>query len=265
MDIVDVDGLRIAFTRAGRGPSLVFLGGFVGSGPATWRHQLAALSGTHTVVAWDAPGSGESSDVPESYRLPDYSDRLAALVSALGLDPPIIVGLSFGGALALRALRSAPRAGAWPVSRRRICRVGGIYDAGDGRVATTHQHRSVAAGACGVRVHHAAEHVLGHRARTHCRFVRRRHRVELSPRRVPCDGAGIRRGRPARRPAHDRRAHRDSVRRSRSPAPRPVAEALRAAIPGSRLVVLAGVGHVSCLEAPERFTAELRAFVELRG
>ncbi|NMD46766.1 MAG: hypothetical protein GYA85_08380 [Propionibacterium sp.] len=48
-------------------------------------------------------------------------------------------------------------------------------------------------------------------------------------------------------------------------APREVAEALHAAIPGSRLTVLAGVGHVSCVEAPERFTGELRAFLDRRG
>jgi pimeloyl-ACP methyl ester carboxylesterase len=44
-------------------------------------------------------------------------------------------------------------------------------------------------------------------------------------------------------------------------APREVAEALSAAIPGSRLTVLAGVGHVSCVEAPKRFTAQVQAFL----
>jgi pimeloyl-ACP methyl ester carboxylesterase len=46
-------------------------------------------------------------------------------------------------------------------------------------------------------------------------------------------------------------------------APLNVAEALHAAIPGSRLVVLAGVGHVSSIEAAERFNSEIRHF--LRG
>ena len=44
-------------------------------------------------------------------------------------------------------------------------------------------------------------------------------------------------------------------------APLAVAEELHAAIPGARLVVLDGVGHVSSVEAPDRVTAELRAFL----
>jgi pimeloyl-ACP methyl ester carboxylesterase len=44
-------------------------------------------------------------------------------------------------------------------------------------------------------------------------------------------------------------------------APREVAEALAAAIPTARLVVLNGVGHASCIEAAEEFTAELRSFL----
>jgi pimeloyl-ACP methyl ester carboxylesterase len=44
-------------------------------------------------------------------------------------------------------------------------------------------------------------------------------------------------------------------------SPRAVAQALAAAIPGATLVVLEGVGHMSNLEAPERFNAELLNFL----
>ena len=44
-------------------------------------------------------------------------------------------------------------------------------------------------------------------------------------------------------------------------APLPVAEALHAQIPAARLVVMAGVGHESNIEAAERFTNEVRGFL----
>ena len=44
-------------------------------------------------------------------------------------------------------------------------------------------------------------------------------------------------------------------------APQEVAEALQVAIPGSRLVMMQGVGHASPVEAPDRFSAEVRSFL----
>ena len=45
-------------------------------------------------------------------------------------------------------------------------------------------------------------------------------------------------------------------------APRAVSEALHDAIPGSQLVMLDGVGHVSTLEAPDRVNEEVRSFLD---
>jgi pimeloyl-ACP methyl ester carboxylesterase len=44
-------------------------------------------------------------------------------------------------------------------------------------------------------------------------------------------------------------------------SPLSVAHDLHARIPGSRLVVLEGAGHVSLVEAPQRFNAEVRSFL----
>ena len=108
MDEVEVAGLRVAYERAGVGPALVLLNGYVGDGPATWRRQIDDLSDELTVVAWDAPGSGRSSDPPESWRLADYADCLAGFVRALGLGRPHVAGLSLGGGLALELYRRHP-------------------------------------------------------------------------------------------------------------------------------------------------------------
>ena len=77
MEMIEVDGLRIAYERAGAGPPLVLLHGYVGDGPTTWRRQLEGLCDQFTVVAWDAPGAGGSSDPPESFGMAGYADCLA--------------------------------------------------------------------------------------------------------------------------------------------------------------------------------------------
>jgi pimeloyl-ACP methyl ester carboxylesterase len=107
MDRVEVDGLGIAFSRSGVGPPLVLMHGAL-SDSRVWRRQVDDFSGEFTVVAWDAPGCGESADPPESYRMPEYADCLAGLVEALGLDQPHLLGHSFGGALALEVYRRHP-------------------------------------------------------------------------------------------------------------------------------------------------------------
>lgn len=107
MEQIDVRGHRIAYERKGEGPPLVLLHGYVGDS-REWRRQIDDLSDEFTVLAWDAPGCGRSSDPPETFRLHDYADCLAAFVDVLGLGRPHMVGLSFGGALALELYRRHP-------------------------------------------------------------------------------------------------------------------------------------------------------------
>jgi pimeloyl-ACP methyl ester carboxylesterase len=40
MEMTEVDGLRIGYERAGHGPPLVLLHGYVSDGPTTWRAQI---------------------------------------------------------------------------------------------------------------------------------------------------------------------------------------------------------------------------------
>ena len=105
METVEVQGLHITYERAGSGPPLLLLHGYVGDGPTTWRRQIEGLSDEFTVVAWDAPGTGGSSDPPESFGIADYADCLAGFVDRLRLGRSHVTGLSFGGILALELSR----------------------------------------------------------------------------------------------------------------------------------------------------------------
>lgn len=107
VELIEIRGIQIAYRRAGEGPALVLLhGGPTHSGE--FRHQIDALSDELTVVAWDMPGCGNSADPPENFRIPDFVGCLADFMSALRLDHPHVLGLSFGTGLALELYRADP-------------------------------------------------------------------------------------------------------------------------------------------------------------
>lgn len=94
-----MNGIEIAYERLGAGPPLVFLHGAADDG-RVWAPQLDALSDEFTVVAWDQPGAGRSSDLPLDFGLDDYADCLSALIEGLALGPAHVAGLSWGGTVA---------------------------------------------------------------------------------------------------------------------------------------------------------------------
>jgi pimeloyl-ACP methyl ester carboxylesterase len=107
MEVVEANGLQIAYERVGEGPPLVLVHGATVDG-RMWQPQLAALADEFTVIAWDEPGAGRSSDVPADFGLGDYARCLATLIEALELDPPHVAGLSWGGIVVLELYRDNP-------------------------------------------------------------------------------------------------------------------------------------------------------------
>src|SRR5579859_4871903 len=107
VDYINIEGMKIAYRRAGEGPPLVLLhGGPTHSGE--FRQQLEGLADQFSVVAWDMPGCGQSSDPPEHFRIRDYVACLADFIAALGLEQTHVLGLSFGTGLALELYRAHP-------------------------------------------------------------------------------------------------------------------------------------------------------------
>ena len=104
-----VNGLSVAYERTGDGPALVLLHGFAVDS-RMWRPQIESLSDKFTVIAWDAPGAGQSSDPPETFGIGEWADCLAGILDAAGIQLAHIVGLSWGGILAQEFYRrhSAP-------------------------------------------------------------------------------------------------------------------------------------------------------------
>jgi pimeloyl-ACP methyl ester carboxylesterase len=258
-DAVSVLGLNIAYERRGSGPPVALAHGFVGDARSTWGSQIDALAAEFTVVAWDAPGAGRSSDPPAGFGMNDYADCFAVLLQTLGIDRAHMVGLSFGGALVLAAfhrhrelassLALVSGYAGWRGSlgvqdaERRLS--GSLYASGlppeefaaaivPSMFSPSADGELVTAFIDSVR----AVRPTGFRAMTRACFDDQRHvlpEIDVPTLLLYAD---------------------QDVR-----APVAVGEAIHAVVPGSELVVLSGPGHVSPVEAPEDVTRELRRFL----
>ncbi|HEX7910997.1 MAG TPA: alpha/beta fold hydrolase [Paraburkholderia sp.] len=79
---------------------LVLLHG-IGSGAASWVQQFEVLGETRRVLAWDAPGYGESTPVAaESPVAADYAVVLKEWLDALGIERCVLLGHSLGAIMA---------------------------------------------------------------------------------------------------------------------------------------------------------------------
>jgi pimeloyl-ACP methyl ester carboxylesterase len=107
VEFVEAEGVEIAYERGGEGSPLVFVHG-AAADSRIWQPQLAGLADEFTVVAWDEPGAGRSSDLPEGFGLAGFADGLARLIETLGLGPAHVAGLSWGGTVALELYRRHP-------------------------------------------------------------------------------------------------------------------------------------------------------------
>ena len=259
MDVIEVAGLRIAYERRCTGPPLVLLHGFVGHG-GEWRHQIDDLSDAFTVVAWDAPGAGRSSDPPGWFRLADYADCLAAFIDTLGLERPHVVGLSFGGALALELYR---RHSSVPASLVLASAYAGWAGSLPDAVIRGRLQATLAAADLPPEqlVQSMIPSMFSGSPPPEAVVALREVMLEIQP-------AGLR----AMARSLAEADLRDILPRIGVPtlllygdqdvrAPLAVAQELHTRIPGSRLVIMPGVGHMSGVEAPQQFNREVRHFL----
>lgn len=93
-----INGIHTHYEIHGRGPALVLVSGLGGAG-AYWAPQLAALSKTFAVVTYDQRGAGKSDHPDEPYSISTLADDLQALIEALQLEKPVLIGHSTGGAI----------------------------------------------------------------------------------------------------------------------------------------------------------------------
>jgi len=256
---VEVGGMSITFERAGSGPAVALAHGFVGDARSTWGSQIDALSDEFTVIAWDAPGAGGSTDPPEDFGMDAFADCLAGLLRALRIERANLVGLSFGAALVLAAFhRHRGLASSLTLVSGYAGWLGSLgSEAADERLARSLDasrlmpDQFVAAMAPSMFSSSAEGHLVasfldsvrafrpsGFRAMARASYPDQSHvlaEVDIPALLLFAD--------------HDVRA------------PVSIGEAMHRAVPGSELVVLTGPGHISTVEAPDAVTRELRRFL----
>ena len=262
MKHVEVSDVLIAYRRAGAGPALVLLhGGMEDS--RVWARQLHGLADEFTVLAWDAPGCGRSADIPETWRLADFADALAAWLRASGVKRAHVCGLSWGSAVALELYHRHPDVPASLILASAYAGWAGSLPPGEvaarlaGVLAAADLPREeLLKGWPGMFSPAASDELV----------------AEVMG--IAADNSGLVRPGGYRAMAHSMAEAdlRDVLPQIRVPtlllygelderAPRPVADELLARIPGAELVVIPGVGHLAHVEAPEAFNREVRGFV----
>jgi pimeloyl-ACP methyl ester carboxylesterase len=89
----------------GAGPTVLCLHG-IGSSSAAFAPQIDELAGELRFLAWDAPGYAASDDPAVALDLDGYADAAAAVIREQADGPVHVLGVSWGGVIAIRlALR----------------------------------------------------------------------------------------------------------------------------------------------------------------
>ncbi len=113
---LSVDGTRIHYVERGAGPVVILLHGAGGSSRDFTFDLMDRLADTYRVIAFDRPGLGYSDRLPGYRRffqaraesLTEQALILSRAARMLGVERAILVGHSFGGAVALRWAIDAP-------------------------------------------------------------------------------------------------------------------------------------------------------------
>lgn len=100
------DGVRLAYTRTGRGTPLVKAATWLShlehdQDSPIWRHQLKSLSERHTLVRYDERGCGLSDWVVPELSFDSWVRDLETVVDTLALPRFALLGISQGASIAI--------------------------------------------------------------------------------------------------------------------------------------------------------------------
>jgi 3-oxoadipate enol-lactonase len=104
--VLALPGAALVYDVHGSGPAVILVHGF-GLDLRMWDPQLPALAADFLVVRYDCRGFGSTG--PADSGVPyTHAEDLIALLNELGIAEAVLVGLSFGGRVALQAALLVP-------------------------------------------------------------------------------------------------------------------------------------------------------------
>ena len=256
-----VNGVSLAVEVRGKGPAVLLVHGYP-LDRTLWAAQLAGLDG-YRLIAPDLRGLGLS-DAPDlGYSMPTYADDLAALLEALQVDEVVLVGLSMGGYVAFEFLRRhRERVRALVLFDTRA-----DADAPDVRRARDQQSSLAREQGAAAIAEHMLPRMLAPGAAQSMPSVVERVRGMM----LGAPVAGIAGALAAMRDRTDSTALLATlddlptmvvVGEEDAMTPVDLARAMASAVPGARLEVIAGAGHLPPLEAPADVNAVLLDFLK---
>ena len=91
----EIDGVRLHYLTAGRGPAVILLHGYAQTS-RMWRPIIPRLAERFTVIAPDLPGIGDSAIPPSGLDMKTSAARIHALARSLGVEKARVVGHDIG-------------------------------------------------------------------------------------------------------------------------------------------------------------------------
>ncbi len=261
MSIARVRGIELAYEVSGVGSPVVLLHGFPFN-RTLWREQVEALSDRYQVLTPDLRGHGETTATDEPATMEEMAGDVAALLDELDVAGRVVLGgLSMGGYVALAFFRLFPeRVRALVLADTRP-----QSDTEEARRTREETARRALREGMGPIADGMLPKLLSPATRGERPEVVTRVR-EMIMATKPAGAAAALRGMAVRADQTDLLARIDVptlivVGGEDVLTPPKDSEAMRDAIPGSRLVVIEGAGHVSNLERPAQFNRALTDFL----
>src|SRR3954466_13486655 len=104
----DVNGLHMYYETHGEGRPIVLLHGGLMSNETFGPVLTGLVAGGHRVIAPDLQAHGRTADIDRPIDARLMADDIAALIRALGLEKPDVVGYSLGGGVAMQTAFKSP-------------------------------------------------------------------------------------------------------------------------------------------------------------